>query len=212
MQVFGALLSPYVRKVCLVAEEKGIDYELVLSSPHGSHPDFLAASPFGKIPAIKDGDYSLSDSSAIVAYLDAKHPSVAVLPAEPCARGKTMWFDEFADTILAASGLKVVFNRLVAPKLLKLPYDEARALEGEAELPAIYDYLERVAPESGWLVGEDFTLGDISVASVLRTVTAVGVEPKPDRYPRINAWYDRVRARPAWQKIAAIEDAPRKKS
>jgi glutathione S-transferase len=211
MQVFGALLSPYVRKVCLVAEEKGIDYELVLSSPHGTHPDFIAASPFGKIPAIKDGDYSLSDSSAIVAYLDAKHTEVPLLPNDPCALGKSMLFDEYADTILAASGTKVLFNRLVAPKLLKLPYDEARAAEGEAELPTIYDYLESVAPENGWLVGESFTLGDISVASVLRSVSAVGVEPKAERYPRINAWYARVRERPAWQKIAAVEDAPRKK-
>jgi glutathione S-transferase len=211
MQVFGALLSPYVRKVCLVAEEKGLDYELVLSSPHGPHPDFQAASPFGKIPAIRDGDYSLSDSSAIVAYLDAKHPETPLLPADPRLRGKAMWFDEFADTILAGSGLKVLFNRLVAPKLLKLPSDEAIAAQGEAELPAIYDYLERVAPERGWLVGDGFTLGDIAVASVLRSVTAVGVEPKPERYPRIEAWYARVRERPAWQRIAAVEDAPRRK-
>jgi glutathione S-transferase len=211
MQVFGALLSPYVRKVCLAAEEKGLEYELVLSSPHGSHPDFLAASPFGKIPAIRDGDYSLSDSTAIVAYFDAKHPEKPLLPAEPRARGKAMWFDEYADTILGAAGLKILFNRLVAPKLLKLPYDEAIAAQGEAELPAIYDYLESVAPESGWLVGETFTLGDIAVASVLRSVTAVGVEPKPERYPRINAWYARVRERPSWQRIAAVEDAPRRK-
>lgn len=206
MQVFGALLSPFVRKVCLVAEEKGVDYELVSSSPHGSHPDFVAASPFGKIPAIKDEDYSLCDSTAIVAYLEARHPQVPLLPAEPRARGKAIWFDEFADTILAASGLKVLFNRLVAPKLLKLPYDEAIAVEGEAELPSIYDYFESVAPERGWLVGESFTLGDISVASVLRSVAAVRVEPQPERYPRIEAWYARVRERPAWRRIAAIED------
>lgn len=210
MKVFGALLSPYVRKVCLVATEKGIDYELVLSSPNAPDPDFAAASPFGKIPAIKDGDFLLSDSTAIVAYLDAKYPAVPMLPAEPRARGRAMWFDEFADTILAGSGLKVLFNRLVAPKLLKLPYDEAVAAQGEAELPAIYDYLESVAPEHGWLAGEAFTLGDIAVASVLRSVTVVGVEPKPEAYPRIADWYARVRGRPAWQAIAAVEDARRK--
>lgn len=207
MQVFGALLSPYVRKVCLVATEKGVPYELVVSSPQDTDPDFRAASPFGKIPAIKDGDYLLSDSTAIVTYLEAKYLAVPLLPAEPRARGRSMWFDEYADTILAGSGLKVLYNRLVAPTLLKRPFDEAIAVKGAAELPAIYDYLESVAPESGWLVGEAFTLGDIAVASMLRSMTAVNVEPCPERYPAIAGWYARVCARPAWQTIASVEDA-----
>ncbi len=208
MQVFGALLSPFVRKVCLVAEEKGIAYELVMSSPGNPNPDFVAASPFGKIPAIKDGDYNLADSTAIITYLEAKHLEQPMLPADPQARGRAMWFDEFADTILAASGLKIVFNRLVGPKFLNIPGDEAAALQGEAELPRILDYLEGVAPESGWLA-DDFTLGDISVASMLRTMTYVGHGPDAVQYPKTAAWYARVCERPAWKKVAAVEDAPR---
>ena len=106
MQVFGALLSPFVRKVCLVAEEKGIAYELVMTGPGSSNPDFAAASPFGKIPALKDGDYTLANSTAIITYLEARHPAHPMLPADPQARGRAMWFDEFADTILAGAGLK----------------------------------------------------------------------------------------------------------
>ena len=206
MKVFGALLSPFVRKVCVALSEKGMDYELILSSPGSPDPDFVAASPFGKIPAIKDGDYTLADSSAIIAYMDAKQPSPALLPAEAQARGRAMWFDEFADTIFAASGLKILFNRLVAPKLLKLPFDENVALQGEAELPHIFDYLEGVAPESGWLIG-DFSLGDISVASMLRSMTYVGFGPDAANYPRTAAWYGRVTARPGWQAVA-LQEAP----
>ena len=99
MQAFGGLISPYVRKVCLVATLKDIPYELVLASPHNALPDFVAASPFGKIPAIKDGDFSLCDSTAIIAYLEAKYPANPVIPADPQTRGRTIWFDEFADTI-----------------------------------------------------------------------------------------------------------------
>ena len=204
MKVFGALLSPFVRKVCVALSEKGMDFELVLSSPGGPDPDFVAASPFGKIPAIKDGDYTLCDSTAIITYLEARQPSPALLPAEAQARGKAMWFDEFADTIFATSGLKILFNRLVGPRLLKLPYDEAIALQGEAELPRILDYLESVAPASGWLVGE-FTLGDISVASMLRSLSYVGHGPDAARYPATAAWYDRVTARPGWQAVAELE-------
>ena len=204
MKLFGALLSPFVRKVCVAAAEKGMACELVLSSPGNPDPDFAAASPFGKIPAMKDGDYTLADSTAIITYMEAKQPSPALLPAEARARGKAMWFDEFADTIYAASGLKILFNRLVAPRLLKLPYDEAIALQGEAELPRILDYLESVAPQSGWLAGE-FTLGDISVASMLRSMAYVGHGPDAAKYPKTAAWYDRVAARPGWLAVAEQE-------
>jgi glutathione S-transferase len=204
MKVFGALLSPFVRKVCVAAAEKGMEYELVLSSPGSPDPDFVSASPFGKIPAIRDGDFSLADSTAIITYMEAKQPAPALLPAEARARGQAMWFDEFADTIYAASGLKVLFNRLVAPRILKLPYDENVALQGEAELPRIVAYLESVAPDSGWLAG-DFSLGDISVASMLLTMSYVGHGPDEAKCPRTTAWYARVCARPAWQKVAELE-------
>ncbi len=204
MKLYGALLSPFVRKAAVVLEEKGLEWELVMHSPGSDNSDFLEASPFGKIPALRDGDYTLADSSAIAIYLDAKYPSPAVLPAEPAARGKAMWFDEFADTIYAASGLKILFNRLVGPKLLKLPSDEAIAVQGEAELPRILDYLEGAAPAQGWLNGE-FSLGDISVASMLKSMSYVGYGPDSARYPATAAWYGRVAARPAWASVAVME-------
>ncbi|MEJ5975393.1 glutathione S-transferase family protein [Novosphingobium sp. PS1R-30] len=202
MQVFGGIISPFVRKLCLVLEEKGLPYELTQLPPHAQDAAFRAISPFGKIPALRDGDYGLSDSSAIIAYLEARHPERPVLPAEACARGRAMWFDEFADTIFAHSGLKILFNRFVGPKLLKLPCDEALAVEGEAELPESFAYIESVAPESGWLLGEDFTLADIAVASVFRSLAYVGITPD---LPRTAAWYARVGERPSWRKIAEVE-------
>ncbi len=209
MQVFGGLISPYVRKVALVLEEKALPYELIQLSPHTEHSEFRAASPFGKIPALADGDYHLADSSAIVAYIEATHPAAPLLPAEPRARGKAMWFDEFADTILFGAGIKILFHRFVGPKLLKVPVDEAIAAQGEAEMPAIRAWLESVAPAEGWLLGETFSLADYAVASALRSLVPVGWGPRPDDYPRTAAWYARVAARPGWQAVAAIEDRPR---
>ncbi len=204
MLIYGALLSPFVRKVCVAAQEKGIAYSLTPSSPGGTDPEFLKASPFGKIPAIRDGDFTLADSSAIVAYFEGKQPDPALIPAAAQARGQVVWFDEFADTVLAASGLKILFNRLVGPKLLKLPYDEAVAVQGEAEMPRLLAYLEAVTPAAGWLVG-DFSLGDIAVASMFRSLSYVGQLPDAAHYPRIAAWYGRVVARPAWQAVARAE-------
>lgn len=205
MKLYGALISPFVRKVALVATEKGIEYELVLMSPHSPNPDFAAASPFGKIPAIADGDFGLSDSTAIFTYLEAKQPGPRLLPVDPQLRGKAMWYDEFADTIFGAAALKILFNRLVGPKILKVGGDEAVASQGEAEIPAILDWLESVAPEQGWLVGEAFTIADISVASMLRTLAYVHPGLNAGLHPRASSWYARVAERPAWQTVANQE-------
>lgn len=209
MQVFGGLISPYVRKVCLVAAQKGVPFELVLTNPGSAVPEFVAASPFGKIPAIRDGDFTLCDSTAIIAYLEAKHADTAVIPAEAQARGRTIWFDEFADTILAASMRKILFNRFVGPKFMKVDGNEAEALQGEAELPRLFAYLEGALSDRNWLVTDGMTLADLSVASVLRSLRYVSWEPDPESYPRLGAWYAKVREQSCWQQIAAIEDAPR---
>ena len=205
MKLYGAMISPFVCKVALVATEKGVEYELVLMSPHNPDPDFAAASPFGKIPAIRDGDFGLSDSTAIFTYLEAKHPEPRLLPFEAQLQGKAIWYDEFADTILGAAALKILFNRLVGPKILKVGGDEVLAAQGEAEIPAILDWFESVAPEQDWLVGDAFTIADISVASMLRTLAYVHPGLDAGRHPKASGWYARVAERPAWQTVANQE-------
>lgn len=211
MKLYGALLSPYVRKVAVICEEKGISWDLARGGPGSTDPEFLAASPLGKIPAIDDDGFTLADSSAIAFYLQAKHPQPCLLPADPQARGKTVFWDEFADTVLGTSGLKILFNRLVGPKLLKVGGDEAIALQGEAELPRWLDWLETQVPAQGWLLGDAFTLADIAVASTMRTLAYVGHGVDAAQRPQIAAWYGRVVARPAWAAVAEREDVVAKR-
>ncbi len=207
MKVFGFPLSPFVRKVHLLAAEKGVAVEMVLGMPGRPNPEFEAASPFGKIPALQDGDFTLSDSTAICTYIDALHPAPPMLPGDARAKARAIWFEEFADTILVDAGRKVLFNRFVGPTFFGVPGDEAVAEQGLEELGPIMDYLEGQAPQSGWLAGDAFSVGDIAVASALRSLGYVGLEPDPAKHPRTAAWYDRVKARPSWQAVAEREDA-----
>ena len=75
MIVYGSSLSPFVRKVLAFAAEKGIEIELKPTGLGDKDPDFIEASPFGKMPGLRDGDFAISDSSAIVAYMEAVSPS-----------------------------------------------------------------------------------------------------------------------------------------
>jgi glutathione S-transferase len=205
MKVYGFPISPFVRKVHLAAAEKGIAVELALSNPADPAAEFLAASPFRKIPALIDGDFSLCDSTAIVTYFEALQPEPSLTPGDARAKAKAIWFEEFADTILIAAGGKVMFNRFVSPRLMGKPGDEAMAEQGLKELGPILDYLESQCGD-GWLTGGEFSIGDIAVAATLRSLGYVGLEPDAATHPRTAAWYDRVKARPSWAPVAALED------
>lgn len=200
MILYGSSLSPFVRKVLAYAAEKGIDLELVPTRLQEENPDFRAASPFGKMPALADGDYRLCDSSAIIHYLEAKQPDPQLIPDEPRLRGKCIWFDEFADTILAGCGTKMFFNRIVAPLFLKRSGDTAVADSAERdELPGIVDYLESVAPAGdGYLLGDRLTLADIAVAAPFANLMHLKIELDPGRYPNTLAYTRRILARPSF--------------
>ena len=199
MIVYGSSLSPFVRKVVAFAAEKGIEVEVKPVGPGSQDPDFREASPFGKMPGFRDGDFAISDSSAIVAYLDAIRPEPNLIPTEPRARARAIWFDEYSDTILFACGGKMFFNRIVGPRFLGVPGDEEIAAKAECEeLPPLLDYLEGVIPESGWLVEDRLTLADISVASPFANLRHLNVVIDPARHPKVLAYVERMLARPSF--------------
>ncbi len=143
MIVYGTSLSPFVRKVMAFGAEKGIELELESIGLGSDDPEFMEASPFKKMPGFRDGDFAISDSSAIIAYLDTIRPEPNLIPTEARARARTIWYDEFSDTILTSCGAKMFFNRIVAPLLLKREGDLALADKAECEdLPPLLDYLE----------------------------------------------------------------------
>lgn len=199
MILYGSTMSPFVRKVAAFAAEKGIEFELKATTLNDPDPEFRAASPFGKMPALVDGDYRLADSSAIIHYLEAKYPDPALIPADPELRGRTIWFEEFADTILFACGAKIFFNRIVAPRFLGREGDLSIATTAERdELPPILDYIEGVIPESGYLVGDRLTLADIAVAGPFANFRHCNVAIDEDRYPRLARYIASILGRPSF--------------
>jgi len=204
--LYGAILSPFVRKVMVFAREKNIEFELKSVMLGDPDPAFRAVSPFGKMPALQHGELKLPDSSAIVQYLEALHPDPALIPADPAERGMTIWYDEFADTILFECIRKLFFNRVVRPLVQGQAGDEALAAHTEAEeLPPILDWLETQSPESHYLVADRLTLADIAVASALANLNHASQILSADRYPRTAAYAAALHARPSFAGILAAE-------
>lgn len=202
MILYGSSLSPYVRKVLAYAGEKGIELEL---RPMGTAPgqlsdEFVEASPLRKMPALRDGAFTLADSSAIIHYLEARFPDPELIPADPRMRGRVIWFEEFADTSLASCGAKMFYNRLVLPRFFRKQGDEEVARNAECEeLPPLLDYLETVVPKPGeFLVGGRITLADVAIASQFVNLTHLGCERDQARHGRIYAYVDAILARPSF--------------
>ncbi|HUD93407.1 glutathione S-transferase family protein [Sphingobium sp.] len=207
MIIHGARPSPFVRKVIVFAAEKGISIEVRPAGFGRGDPAFMQASPFGKMPALEDGDFLISDSTAIITYMDALHPEPNLIPTEPKARARTIWYEEFGDTIAQAAGAQLFFNRVVG-KALKMPHDPALADTAEAEkMPPLYDYLESVLPDSGWLVEDRFTLADIAAACPLINVCYCSKGLTGERWPKVVAWLEKIRARPSFADAMTQEAA-----
>jgi glutathione S-transferase len=208
MIVYGSSLSPFVRKTLAFAAEKGIEVEVKPVGLNSPDPDFAACSPFRKMPAFRDGDFTISDSSAIIAYLDAKVPEPPLVPTEAKGRARTIWYEEFADTILCACMGKMFFNRLVAPRFLGQKGDVAAADKAEREeLPPLIDYIERVIPASGFLVEDRLTLADLAVASPFVNFQHLGVGVDRGTHPRTAAFIESIHARPSFARLIAKERA-----
>jgi glutathione S-transferase len=166
LTIIGSFVSPYVRKVLACINLKGLDYEVDPITPFFGNDEYQRLSPLRRIPVLIDGDFSISDSSVICAYLDEAFPARSLLPADPKDRARARWFEEYADTRLGDIFIWGLFyQRIVHPLVWGEPGDQARIDKVlNEDIPDTLDYLEGQLPAEGFLFGE-IGLADISVAS-----------------------------------------------
>lgn len=204
----GVNLSPYVRKVRVALAEKGIAYDAVPVMPFGPREDYLKLSPLGKIPCYQEGDFTLPDSSAILAYLERKQPEPPLYPADAREYARSLWYEEYADSKLAAICTVPFFQRVVQGKLMKQKVDEAavhRVLSEDA--PPAFDYLEGELAEREFLAGGRFGVADIAVASFFVSMEHGGETVDAGRWPRLADYLARIHGRPAYKAIIEAEKA-----
>ena len=208
--VHGHPLSPFVRKVRVALIEKGISYDLnpiLPMPPHNQTPEFRAISPIGKVPAYEDGDFAISDSSAILAYLERSHAEPPLYPAQPRPYARALWFEELADTKLAEAVGAVFFQRIVRPAMMKESTDETIVQGALREsLPPLFDYLEGQLGAQGYLVGDQLSVADLGVGTMLRQLQMAGETIDAARWPQLAGYGNRILTRPSFASCAADEE------
>jgi glutathione S-transferase len=191
LKIYGAPLSPFVRKTLLALELKEVEYELDPVFPGSDDPAFRRMSPLGKIPALAHDDFTISDSSIICRYLDRAFPDTPVYPSDPQAEARATWIEEYCDTRLMDGCGGLFQQKFMFPKLMNRPTDEAAVENILANiLPPAVDYIESITPESGPMVGEGISIADIAVVTCFAQAQYGEYEVDGARYPRLRRYLD----------------------
>jgi len=195
LTVIGSFVSPYVRKVLACMNLKGLDYEVDPITPFFGNEEYERLSPLRRIPVLIDGEFSVSDSSVICAYLDEAYPDRPLLPANPKDRARARWFEEYADTRLGDIFIwNLFYQKVVHPLVWGEPGEQARIDKAlNEDIPAALDYLEGQLPAGGFLFGE-IGLADIAVASFFQNGSYAGFSVEADRWPRTAGFVERTLA------------------
>jgi glutathione S-transferase len=193
--IVGSFISPYVRKVLAALNLKGERYVVDPITPFFGNDEFERLSPLRRIPVLIDGDFAISDSSVISAYIDGAFAGHPLYPTDVKDRARALWFEEYADSRLGDVIIWAFFyQKIVHPMVWGEAGDVDRIADAEENLiPSECDYLERQLPDAGYLFGEIGT-ADISIASFF---VNAGFAIDPATSPKLAAFVDRVRRHPA---------------
>jgi glutathione S-transferase len=210
LKIIGSFVSPYVRKVLACMNLKGLAYEVDPITPFFGNDEFQRLSPLRRIPVLVDGDFSVSDSTIICAYLDEAYPERPLFPADLKDRARARWLEEFADTRLGDLFIwSYFYQKVVRPMVWDEPTDEARVAKAEQEdIPAALDYLEGELPADGFLFGE-IGAADIAIASFFRNGAYAGFETDAARWPHTADFVERTLAHPSIADLLKFEDVQR---
>jgi glutathione S-transferase len=205
-RIVGSYLSPYVRKVLVCLDLKGVPYEIDPIVPFCGNDAFSRISPVRRIPVLMDDLVTLADSSVICSYLDERYPERPLLAAGTADRGRARWFEEYAGSRMGEVFIGHYYNQLVIRRFVwgEAP-DEAVLQRARAEeIPAVLDYLESHIPAGG-LLFNDVSIADVAIASMFRNAAFARFAVDAERWPRTADFAARMLALPAFERLAPFE-------
>ena len=194
--VHGAVGSPYVRAVRLALEEKRLPYRVAQLAPGTSRsPEHLARHPFGRMPVLEDGDFTLYETQAILRYLERRAPSPALVPADPQGEARMNQRMGVVDWYFFQQVSRpIVFARVVAP-VFGRPVDEAAVA---AALPDAQYCLGVVAELWAGRTADTPDLSDLMLAPLLgMAARAPELAAMLNAHLGLTGWLTAFQARPS---------------
>ncbi|KQX25931.1 MULTISPECIES: glutathione S-transferase family protein [unclassified Sphingomonas] len=182
--------------VHFMLEELGVPYRPVVvdfQNGESRQPDYLAVNPMGKVPAIVHRGVTVTETGAIIAYLADAFPQAGLAPAiDDPARGTWLRWLFFGAGVFEPALLDKMMQRPEAP----------RATAGYGSYEDALHAIEAMLQPGPWILGERFSAADVYMGSELSWAASFNAPDIADN-PRIAAYIERVRARPAYQRTVS---------
>ncbi|MBA3812386.1 MAG: glutathione S-transferase family protein [Caulobacteraceae bacterium] len=207
--------SPFARAVMIALEEKGLPWRLAPLAPGQlRQPAHLARHPFGRMPAVEHGDFTLYETQAILRYVDRLAPTPPLTPADRRAAARMDQLMNISDWYLfQGAGNVIAFERVVGPRLLGRVPDEAAIAAAMPKAHQAFDEIGRLLAGKPFLAGDAFTLADAMVAPQM---AFLALTPEwaalTTRNANLAPWLERMEARPnfkatTWELVADLAKA-----
>ena len=160
----------------------------------------MAVNPRGLIPAIKDGDFLLSESNAILKYIASTHSTVPAhyWPKDEQTRALTDQFLEYYQNHFRPAFVTPLRLKM-GIKIMKVPYEEATYDAAMAALWKEAGILENYLGqhEGDFIVNNEPTIADLQIFYDFQNLIYIGLDKSwEENYPQITAWYDKILALP----------------
>lgn len=201
IKLYGNKFSPPSNKIEMCLNNLGMEYEFIpvdLLKGEQRKPEFLSLTPFGKVPVLVDGNFKLSESNAIIKYLSKKTKS-DLYPADLEKQAVVdMWCDFIGLHLTMGGYLKVIFNKMVAPRIGVDP-DQRSIKEGYEFIGNYLRVIEEQLNKTKFVAGDNMTIADICLLAIIDPSEVIEIDLKI--YPKITALRDSLRSQSFYQKV-----------
>jgi glutathione S-transferase len=198
LKIWGRADGSNVIKAMWCIGELGLEYERIDwggSFGGNDDPEYRAMNPMGRLPTLVEEDgFTLWESGAVVRYLCAKHDMGGMCPDTLRGRAEAEKWMDWSSLNLAP------FNSVFLDQFFRNPPDQLdpdAIAAATARASEMYAILDRQLADRAYLCGDNLTMADIP--SGVLTHRWMTWTPSRPSHPNVEAWYERLAARPAYQ-------------
>ena len=196
--LFGFPRSTFVKVAGLILTARNVEYDFHDTEDEMYLPVHLERHPFGRVPALKHGDFMLYETNAIAAYVDEVFPGPKLTPDDPRKRARmNQWIGNLNWYFYPEFIYHVTHERLVYPEL-GIPGDDRIVQRAMPKVIRALEVMEKELSDGRpFIVGEQVTMADYFLLPTLFAfaMASEGKQTLP-RFPAIIAWDNRMDARP----------------
>lgn len=203
IKLYGTSMSRANR--CLWAlEELGLPYEHIPTRFAGGEsrtPDYLKINPNARVPSLDDGGNIFWESIAINLYLADRYGKEPFWPSDPLLRGKCYHWSLWAVNEIEPRVSALMAHRVWSAPAKRDPEAERQALD---QLKGPFRILDAHLRGRDYLLGAEFTIADVNVASVARALVLT-LKIDLSESPVAKAWLEKCLGREAYQRVLGMK-------